>query len=496
MKTKRLSQKRMPLWEAHKKYMGKSTLRMDVPGHKAGSWKNPMSNFMDHTFSYDINSCKEIDNLAHPMSVIDDAHKLFAKAFGADQAHFLVNGTTQGIHAMLLATTKPGDTILVPDNVHKSTINGIILLGLKVKFIKPEFSREWGIANNITVSALQKAHKCNPDAKVVLILNPTYFGIVGNTKEIANYCHSNNMKLICDEAHGSHFHFHKSMPYSGMEAGADMCAMSIHKTSGSLTQSSAILWNEERVQNTKVFRAVNVLQSTSPSYLLMSSLDSSRFQLYHHGKEDITRIIELADYARKQLSKIPGVDVIDKEYLKRQKGAFEYDPTKIILKMDKLGISGFEIYETLRTKYKIQVELGEFKVILALISPADNKIRINRLVRAIKDIAKGKNSFMTEKLRNIHQNIYVEREMIYEIREAFFQDLEEIDWSSAEGYVAGDTFMTYPPGIPLLLPGQLITKKHIQYHRWLVKSEASMTSNAKNTNKVIVIKGERHVKEN
>lgn len=483
-----LDQSKTPLWTAHKKYMEKNVLRMDVPGHKAGKWASPMANYLDQVFRYDINSCKEIDNLAHPQSVIDDAHALFAKAFGASQAHFLINGTTQGIHAMLLATLKPGDTILIPDNVHKSTINGIILLGLRVGFIKPEFSREWGIANNVTLSSIEKAYVKYPQAKAVLVLNPTYFGIVSNLKEIVKWCKAKDLYLFADEAHGSHFHFHKKMPYSAMEAGADMAAMSIHKTSGSLTQSSALLWNSKLVYNERVFRAVNVLQTTSPNYLLMSSLDSARYHLFHNGKDEIEKVIELASYAREKIKKIEGVDIIDETFVKKSKGVFALDPTKLIIKLDKLGLSGFEVYEILRTKYKIQAELGEFKVILCVVTPADDTKTINRLVFAIKDLAKKKKEAMTEEMKMLHHNMYVEREMVYTIRESFFMEIEEIDWKNAEGRVSGDTFMTYPPGISLLLPGQRITKKHIQYQKWLVKKGASITSNASTTDRIIVIK--------
>ena len=493
-KRKKLDQSKTPLWTAHKNYMEKNVLRMDVPGHKKGKWSTPMSNFLENTFLYDINSCKEIDNLAHPISVIDHAHALFAQAFGADQAHFLINGTTQGIHAMLLASLKPGDTILIPDNVHKSVINGIILMGLKVGFIKPEFSREWGIANNITLQGIQKTYEKYPKAKALLLLNPTYFGVVSDLKTITKWANANNLYIFCDEAHGSHFHFHKKMPLSGMEAGVDAAAMSIHKTSGSLTQSSALLWNSKLISNERIFRAVNVLQSTSPSYLLMSSLDAARHNLHHYGKEDIQKLITLSDYTREKLKKIDGVDVIDKDYVKKNKGVFAIDPTKIIIKMDKLGLSGFEVYETMRSKYKIQLELGEFKVVLAVLTPADNRRTVDRLIKAFRDLAKKRNALLTEEIKSIHHNLYMDREMVLTIRRAFFLEVEEIDWKDAEGRIAGDSFMTYPPGIALLLPGQRITKKHIQYQKWLVNKGASITSNASITDKIIVIK-ESEIKE-
>lgn len=482
-----MNQKDMPLWRAHKAYMESTKVRFDVPAHKKGTLKNEMSRKLAKVFQYDINSCKEIDNLANPQTVIHEAHKLFAKAFWSDEAYFLVNGTTQGNHAMMLSAVNPGDTILMPKNIHKSALNGAILAGINIRFIKPGFDKKWGVSHNITLEALKKAKKDHPEAKAVLLLNPTYFGMVSDIKKIVTWCHKNGLTVLCDEAHGSHFKFHPTLPLSAMEAKADMSSMSIHKTGGSLTQSSAIVWNKERINSRKVWGTLAILQSTSSNYLLLSSLDAARHYLYNYGKKGLANSIRLGEVARKKINQIPGIEVFSDKDVAITKGVFDHDPSKLVIRVNDLGLTGFDVYEMLRQHYNIQVELGETNVILALVSPADKEETIDRLVTALGDIS-SQYYDPDHKPNNAFRVFNKELKQVLSPREAFFSETEEVSWSDAEDRISADTFMVYPPGIPILIPGQQITEELINYHRWVSKKKVTMINNASEVSKVIVVK--------
>lgn len=322
-----------------------------------------------------------------------------AEAFGADGAYFLTNGTTQGILAVIMSVCRANQKILLPRNVHKSVINGLILSGAIPVFMKPNIDHTLGITNGTSLETVKEAISDNPDAKAIFLINPTYFGVVSNLEEIISLAHEHEMKVIVDEAHGGHFYFSSELPKGAIEAGADLSVVSIHKTVGSLTQSSVILTNGPRVDHLRLQATLNILNSTSPSGLLMASLDVARKYIYFNGEKKLSKLIKTVNKARDRINKIPGIEAITYNYF-INKGEFGYDETRIIVKVSDLGITGFQAYNELRDIYNIQLELAETHLILAVLSIGTQEKDLNKLVSALDKIAK---KYLKENVEPIHQ---------------------------------------------------------------------------------------------
>ncbi|MFZ2538832.1 MAG: aminotransferase class I/II-fold pyridoxal phosphate-dependent enzyme, partial [Oscillospiraceae bacterium] len=293
----KITQNKAPIYEALEQFKKMRVVPFDVPGHKRGKGNKELTDFLgEKCLSVDVNSMKPLDNLCHPVGVIKEAEELAAEAFSAAHAFFMVNGTTSAVQAMILSVCKKGDQIILPRNVHRSVINSLILCGAIPVYINPQMNEKLGIALGMSLSDVKKAISENPNAKAVLINNPTYYGICSNLKAITELAHQNNMLVLADEAHGTHFYFDDNLPISAMAAGCDMSSVSMHKSGGSLTQSSFLLCGKN-VNENYVRQVINLTQTTSGSYLLLSSLDISRKNLALNGKEIFTRVASLAEYA-------------------------------------------------------------------------------------------------------------------------------------------------------------------------------------------------------
>ena len=280
-----LSQDKAPIMEALNQYKSMRVVPFDVPGHKRGRGNPELAAFLgEQCLTVDVNSMKPLDNLCHPVSVIKEAEELAAEAFGAKHAFFMVNGTTSAVQAMVMTACKAGDKIIMPRNVHRSAINALILSGAVPVYVNPGVNSELGIPLGMSVKDVEQAILENPDAKAILINNPTYYGICSNLQAITDLAHQHDMLVLVDEAHGTHFYFGDDLPASAMSVGADMASVSMHKSGGSLTQSSFLLINNE-VSEGYTRQIINLTQTTSGSYLLLSSLDISRRNLALHGKE-------------------------------------------------------------------------------------------------------------------------------------------------------------------------------------------------------------------
>mgnify|MGYP002346010067 CR=1 FL=1 len=450
----KLDQTKTPFFEKIKAYGNSGTTPLDVPGHKLGAIHNEFLEYVGkNTFLLDANAPKGLDNLSKPKGVIKEAQALAADAFGADHAYFLINGTSQGIMAMIMSAVRAKEKIIIPRNVHKSAINGLILSGAMPIFMKPHMDSELGIANGIILSELRETIEEHPDAKAVFVINPTYFGVTSNLKEIVKLAHEYGMLVLCDEAHGSHFGFHESLPLSAMEAGADMAACSIHKTIGSLTQSSMLLTKGNLVDPNRVQSTLNVLQSTSPSSLLMASLDSARSYMALHGNELLGNLIQMADDTRKKINKIKGFKAITKEYVWNHRG-YDYDETKIMVKVSELGITGFDAYNILSQESNIQMELAETHLILAVLSIGTTQEDLDKFVLGLKNLKKHKtNNEIIHKIRFTYPDSYTRP------REAYHAPKKYVKFDEALNEVAAENIMVYPPGIPLVIPGEIINQE-------------------------------------
>ncbi|VYU63419.1 aminotransferase class I/II-fold pyridoxal phosphate-dependent enzyme [Clostridium tertium] len=458
----KMNQNETPLFDALMEYVNRDTLPFHVPGHKKGIGIDPkFKEFIgENPFKIDVTVFKLVDSLHHPNGPIKKAQELAADAYGSKASFFSIHGTSGAIQAMILAVVKDGDKIIVPRNVHKSVTSGIILSGAIPVFVEPEIDKKLGIAHGVTPETIEQSLKENPDAKAVLIINPTYYGVATDIKKIADIVHSYNIPLIVDEAHGPHLAFSNKLPMSAIDAGADICAQSTHKIIGSLTQGSLLHINSKYVDPKKVQQILNLLQTTSPSYILMASLDCARRQIALEGKELLGKAIELCKYTRNEINKIPGFYCFGEEVLGKP-GSYAFDPTKLTISSRELGITGFELDTILADKYHIQMELSDFYNVLAVGSFGDTKEGMDKLLNALREISDeyyGKREPIQDFLDipNIPKKIL-------NPREAFYSNKVSIALKESIGKISGEFLLAYPPGIPVLCPGEEITKEVIEY---------------------------------
>lgn len=465
-----LNQHNTPLFTALKEYSNQNVIPFDVPGHKHGKGIKEFTEYVGRrVMEIDVNSMKALDNICNPIGVIREAEELAAAAFKADQSFFLVNGTTSGIQAMIMSACTSGDKIILPRNAHKSAISGIILSDAIPIYIQPHVHEELGIAMGITVEELEKTIARHPDAKAVMVINPTYYGASSNLREIVCLAHRHGMAVLVDEAHGGHLRFHRDLPLSGMEAGADMSAVSTHKTIGSLTQSSILLLRQGIIDPFVVKKNLNLLQTTSASYLLMSSIDVARKQLAIEGRKMLDNILNVNQEGRKLLNEIEGIYAFGTE-LVGTPGVYGFDRTKLGISVANLGLTGYEVYELLREEYNIQMELADYYNVLAIVGLGDTKVEINTLVEALKDIA---HKYRKDKIIKIKSIVLKNPEVIVSPRNAYYSYKKVVKLENAAGEISGESIMAYPPGIPIIAPGERITKEIIEYISML-KKEGSL----------------------
>ena len=447
-----------PIYEALLKYKEARVVPFDVPGHKQGRGNPMLKEFLgEKCLSVDVNSMKPLDNLCHPVSVIREAEELAADAFNAKHAFFMVNGTTSSVQAMIMSVCKKGEKIIMPRNVHRSAINALVISGAVPVYINPGVNKKLGIPLGMSVQEVERAIKENPDAKAVLVNNPTYYGICSNLKKIVEVAHAHGMYVLVDEAHGTHFYFGENMPISAMEAGADMAAVSMHKTGGSLTQSSFLLLNCD-LNVGYVRQIINLTQTTSGSYLLMSSLDLARRDLVLNGKEIFKKVTSLSEYARNEINKIGGYYAFSEELIDKNE-VFDFDRTKLSIFTRDIGLAGIEVYDILRDEYGIQIEFGDIANILAIISVGDRDLTIERLISALYEI---KRIYLKDKA-GMFDHEYINPEVVITPQEAFYSNKKCIPMKESNGCICAEFVMCYPPGIPILAPGEKITSEILDY---------------------------------
>lgn len=466
----KLSDQDIPILEALNKYKLMRVLPFDVPGHKRGKGNPELTEFLgEKCLTIDVNSMKPLDNLCHPVSVIKDAEELAARAFGAKHAFFMVNGTTSAVQAMVMSVCKRGEKIIMPRNVHRSAINALILSGAIPVYVNPGTNKKIGIPLGMSVEEVKKAIIENKDAKAILVNNPTYYGICSNLKAITELAHSYGMKVLVDEAHGTHFYFSKKLPMSAMEAGADMAAVSMHKTGGSLTQSSLLLINND-INKGYVHQIINLTQTTSASYLLLSSLDVSRRNLAVKGEEMVDKIIDIAEYARKEINELGGYYAYSKELIDGD-CVYDFDITKLSVYTLEIGLAGIEVYSILRDDYEIQIEFGDIGNFLAIISVGDKELAIERLVSSLYDI---KRLYAKDKAGMLEHE-YINPKVVLPPQEAFYANKKSIKINESAGKICSEFVMCYPPGIPILAPGEEITEEILEYIKYAKKKGCSLT---------------------
>ena len=466
----KLEQSRAPIYEALQNFKKMRVVPFDVPGHKRGRGNPELVELLgERCVGIDVNSMKPLDNLCHPVSVIREAEQLTADAFGAAHAFLMVGGTTSAVQAMVLSVAKRGEKIILPRNVHRSVMGAMVLCGAVPVYVNPECDERLGIPLGMKLTEVEKAIEQNPDAKAVLVNNPTYYGICSDLRSIVALAHRHGMKCLVDEAHGTHLYFGENLPVSAMAAGADMAAVSMHKSGGSLTQSSVLLTGPAMHEG-YVRQIINLTQTTSASYLLLSSLDISRRNLALRGRQVFHQVADMAEYAREEINAVGGYYAFGKE-LCNGDSVFDFDTTKLSVHTLDIGLAGIEVYDILRDEYDIQIEFGDIGNILAYLSIGDRPQEIERLVSALAEI---KRRYHTDGTGLLSQE-YIDPVVAASPQEAFYAPKKSLPLRETEGMVCSEFVMCYPPGIPILAPGERITKEILNYIEYAKAKGCSMT---------------------
>lgn len=453
---------RTPLFSALLQHAEQNPIQFHIPGHKKGVGMDPEFRAFigDNALSIDLINIAPLDDLHQPTGVIEEAQKMAADAFQADYTFFSVQGTSGAIMTMIMSVCTEGDKIIVPRNVHKSVMSAIIFSGAKPVFISPTSDHNLGIDHGITLSSVKKALLKHPDAKAVLVINPTYYGVCTNLKEIVDLVHTYNIPVLVDEAHGVLIHFHDKLPMSAMQAGADMAATSVHKLGGSMTQSSILNIRGPLINPKRVQTIISMLTTTSTSYILLASLDTSRRHLALNGQAMAEKTIKLAEYTRIEINKIPGLYCFGAEILGTE-AAFSYDPTKITVQVRKLGITGYDVENWLRAEYNIEVEMSDMYNILCLVTPGDIAENVEVLLTALRRLSE--EHYELKEANALVVIIPDIPQLSLSPRDAFYGDTETIPFKESAGRIIAEFIYVYPPGIPILLPGEVISQKNINY---------------------------------
>lgn len=452
-----------PLFTGLLAHASRNPIQFHIPGHKKGAGMAPeFRKFIgENALSIDLINIAPLDDLHAPHGMIRDAQVIAAEAFGADHTYFSVQGTSGAIITMVMSVCNPGDKILVPRNVHKSILTGIILSGALPIFMTPELDYNLGIAHGVSLESVRAGLDLHPDAKGVLIINPTYFGVAADLKAIVELAHSRGVPVLVDEAHGVHIHFHEQLPLSAMQAGADMAATSVHKLGGSMTQTSVLNIREGYVTAGRVQAIISMLTTTSTSYLLLASLDVARKQLATRGRLLIDRAVVLSTRARTAINEIPGLYCFGPEVIGQRSSSFDLDPTKLSICVKELGITGVDVEKMLRDEFNIEVELSDLYNILCIISFGDQEEEIDALLRALRTLSE--RFYRTRPANQVKVSVPTVPILAMSPREAFYAVTEEVPLREAEGRVIAESIMVYPPGIPVFLPGEIVSLENLNY---------------------------------
>ena len=450
-------------------------LAFHTPGHKQGLGAHALLRELvtEAGLREEVSLMEELDDLHEPTGCIEEAQDLAAALYGADAAFFAVNGTTGAIHAMLVAALSPGDAVLVPRNVHRSVFGGLVLSDAHPVYIEPVVDEALGIAHGLSTEAVREACRLHPEAKALLLVSPTYYGVASDVRAIAEIVHEAGMALLVDEAHGAHLAFSDDLPESAIAAGADLVAQSTHKLLGAMTQASLLLLREGRIEKERVQRAMSLLTSTSPNYLLLASLDIARLQMAEAGAAHLARAVGLARKLRREVNATPGLFSFGEERMGGA-GAFALDPLKLTVTVTGLGLTGAEAAHILRHEHKIEAELFDAQNVLFLLTYADTEESAGRLLAALRSLAQRRTAQVATAAaaaiavpdgRKAQAAVRLPAAPPVAIppREAFYRRSVPCRLREAAGRIAAETIAFYPPGIPVICTGEVFTAEVCRY---------------------------------
>jgi arginine decarboxylase len=461
-------QSETPYLDALIEYAARDPGRFHVPGHKGGSGADPGLREIigELPLRLDIPAGIEGIDVGEELArnPFQRAQRLAADAWGARRSWFLVNGGSGGNHAICIALAHRGERVVVQRNVHSSTIDGMVLAGLRPRFVAPELDPELGIANCLTAEALERGLASEPEAVAALVVSPTYFGAVADVASLAEVAHARGVPLVVDEAWGAHLHFSPELPASALECGADVVLSSIHKIVGSITQSAILHLGESdgRVDEAVLDRSVTLVESTSPNALLTASLDAARRHAATRGAELLAETVGSLRRIRERVREIPGLDVLD-EGLAGRPGVHAYDPLRLVVDVRGTGVTGHRIAELMRESDDINLELFAENVVVAAFGLGEDAGKtgqrlVGALERAVKKVGES-----GERLHVPFAEPPPWGPTELSPREAFLAPQEVVPFDRAEGRIAAESLAAYPPGVPNVLPGERLTRPTLDY---------------------------------
>ena len=464
------NQKRMPFVEALEAYRKEHFVPFHTPTHKisiAGpQW---LKDWMGPALPYDLGVMYALDDLHEPEGELKEAQELTAELYGADCCWFSINGTTALIEAMIMGTVGPNETIIIPREAHRSVISGLVLSGAKPVYMDCQFDERWGIPLGVSLEDAVRTMEAHPEAKAILLVYPNYYGVGVDIVNIVKEAHKRGLIVLVDEAHGPHLPFAESLPIGAIEAGADLVAQSTHKSVGSLTQTSWLLGQGERINKRRITQMHQMLQSTSPNYIFLASLDMARHQLATVGKDLVSCTVELSLYLRNELHKISGVSTL--EYADIEERVANYDCTKVLIDAKELGLTGV-VFERMLRKQRIEVELVQAHHVLVLLTIGDTKASVDALIKAVQAVSDEvlNGSYATDhgldgNFDVLSKDSVVLPEPVVRVtpRNAMYAHREQVPLRDALHRIAGETIAYYPPGIPCVAVGEVISESVLQY---------------------------------
>lgn len=455
------NQDRTPLLDVLLKRAKRGVTSFHTPGHKNGQGidKRLRSYTGRNAFKLDVTVFPEVDSLHDPVGVIKKAQALMAEAYGVKYSQFLVNGSSVGNIAMLMSVCHPGDSVILSRNAHKSILSGVIMSGVWPIWIQPKIDQHLDVIFDSDAAQVEQALHQFPEAKAVFVTSPTYHGVTTDLKRIAEICHAHGKLLLVDEAHGAHLKFHKDLPVSAVEAGADMCVQSTHKILGALSQGSVLHINSENIDISRVRKILSILQTTSPNYLILASLDAARRQVFFQGEKIFSRLIRLAEEARERLNRLERAYCFTQGEI-RAKG-YDLDVTKLTINVTRMGLSGHDVEDILAKEYGIQVDCADIFNLIAIMGIGTTRQDVEKLISAIEDLDRKEPGHE----RNwVLQLPSLSTEMAMTPRDVFLQHRSKrVPLSRAAGHISAQTLTPYPPGIPVLIPGERITQEIVDF---------------------------------
>ncbi|MCQ2754190.1 MAG: aminotransferase class I/II-fold pyridoxal phosphate-dependent enzyme [bacterium] len=448
-----------PIVDALKEAADNPTYQFHIPGHTKGNAIFKDFKKLVGEKVLNIDTTDEFDNLGtlHPATgPIKEAQELAAQAFGAQKTFFLLNGSTAGNLAIGMALTKKGKKVIINRNCHRSALTGLMISGAEPIWICPNRIEDWSIWGNIEASKIEEALKNNPDVGMVWITNPTYEGVVSDIKSISAVCKKYNVPLVVDEAHGCLWNFNKHLPETALKLGADVVIHSLHKTGGSMSQSSMLhIAKNSMINPDDVEKALKLLHTTSPSLLLLASLDAARATLQSRAGQALTdKMIKNAKYLRSRLDNIPNLHQLKSDF------GYKTDVTKVFIKID--GLSGKRLESILEIDFKIEVESASDIGVLILCNLGNKHSDFVYLANALEKIAAHHYTDIYY-LENRKHMPMLEPQIKMSLRDAYYADKEVIKKEDAIGRISAEVIAECPPGISILLPGELITEEHLPY---------------------------------